>query len=167
MKPVEWAYCFDVHLNAFFPLALYIYAIQMLCWPRKNIKFHSNLCSRSYILSLCPLTVLATHSILSIMASNFIWLLAATYYIYVTFLGYTGTHIFLSIMWSIQYSLISLTCPSPLYSWDHAVLPAMHNTMPLLYFVLPLMLLFVVSIPLKWNVARGFRAFYLWRAAAH
>ena len=39
VKPVEWAYCFDVHLNAFFPLALYIYAIQMLCWPRKNIDF--------------------------------------------------------------------------------------------------------------------------------
>ena len=37
-----------------------------------------------------PLAVLATHSILSIMASNFIWLLAVTYYAYVTFLGYTG-----------------------------------------------------------------------------
>lgn len=39
-----------------------------------------------------PLIVLATHSILSIMASNFIWLLAVSYYTYVTFLGYTGTH---------------------------------------------------------------------------
>lgn len=47
-----------------------------------------------------------------------------------------------------------------------AVLPAIHNTMTLLYAVLPLMLLFIISIPLKWNVALGFRAFYLWRAAS-
>ena len=30
---VEWAYCFDVHLNAFFPLALGIYGVQLLLWP--------------------------------------------------------------------------------------------------------------------------------------
>ena len=30
---VEWAYCFDVHLNAFFPLALGVYGIQLLLWP--------------------------------------------------------------------------------------------------------------------------------------
>ena len=43
-KPVEWAYCFDVHLNAFFPLALYIYAIQMLCWPCMGFTSHNYFC---------------------------------------------------------------------------------------------------------------------------
>ncbi len=91
---MEWAYCFDVHLNAFFPLAVYIYIIQMLCWPRKSI--HPSIVAAKVTVP-CPLTVLATHSILSIMASNFIWLLAATYYIYVTFLGYTGTLMLFSV----------------------------------------------------------------------
>lgn len=30
---VEWAYCFDVHLNAFVPLALAIFGVQMVLWP--------------------------------------------------------------------------------------------------------------------------------------
>ena len=48
-------------------------------------------------LSLPPtLPVLATHSVLSVMASNFIWLLAVSYYTYITFLGYTGTLLGLS-----------------------------------------------------------------------
>ena len=62
-KPVEWAYCFDVHLNAFFPLAIYIYAIQMLCWPCMLI------CSLScpaqplsLSLSLSPSLLSARHS---------------------------------------------------------------------------------------------------------
>ena len=39
-KPVEWAYCFDVHLNAFVPLAILVYGIQMLLWPRKDTPTH-------------------------------------------------------------------------------------------------------------------------------
>ena len=42
----------------------------------------------------------------------------------------------------------------------------MHNTMTILYTILVLMFLFIISIPLNLNVALGFRAFYLWRAAA-
>ena len=60
-----------------------------------------------------PLAVLATHSILSIMASNFIWLLAVTYYAYVTFLGYTGTCYFQSCG---LFGILHLSRPPPPHS---------------------------------------------------
>lgn len=34
--PVEWAYCFDIHLNAFIPMAVLVYGIQLICWPCKK-----------------------------------------------------------------------------------------------------------------------------------
>ena len=32
---VEWSYCFDVHLNALFPLVLCVYGVQIVAWPRE------------------------------------------------------------------------------------------------------------------------------------
>ncbi|KAL5460363.1 hypothetical protein EMCRGX_G033809 [Ephydatia muelleri] len=61
----EWAYGFDVHLNAFFPLALGIYGVQGLFLP-----------------------LLTHHSWISLLLANTLWAISIVYYIYITFLGY-------------------------------------------------------------------------------
>ena len=40
---VEWAYCFDVHLNAFVPFALAIFGVQMVLWPCMYIPYSGKL----------------------------------------------------------------------------------------------------------------------------
>ena len=35
-SPVEWAYCFDVHLNAIFPLLLILHGVQLLLFGGKS-----------------------------------------------------------------------------------------------------------------------------------
>lgn len=34
-QDVEWAYCFDVHLNAFFPLLMILHVFQIIFLKRK------------------------------------------------------------------------------------------------------------------------------------
>ena len=38
-SPVEWAYCFDVHLNALFPLLLILHGIQLLLFGGMNLYY--------------------------------------------------------------------------------------------------------------------------------
>lgn len=64
---VEWSYCFDVHLNALFPLLLCVYGVQLLTWP-----------------------LLARQNILSLIIANTLWSAGLLYYTYLTFLGYTA-----------------------------------------------------------------------------
>lgn len=66
-QTVEWAYCFDVHCNAFFPLFLI-----------------------TYVLQLCLISVLAQESWVSLILGNTMYLAATLYYNYITFLGYSG-----------------------------------------------------------------------------
>ncbi|CAM5077936.1 unnamed protein product [Eretmochelys imbricata] len=65
---VEWGYAFDVHLNAFYPLLVILHFIQL---------FFIN-----YVIS--------TASFMGYFVGNTVWLIAIGYYIYVTFLGYSG-----------------------------------------------------------------------------
>ncbi|KAH7731707.1 CBN-UNC-50 protein [Aphelenchoides avenae] len=76
---VEWGYCFDVHLNAFFPMLILLHVILPLLF---------------YGLIDYP-------NVLSRLLGNSIWCVATVYYVYITFLGYTAlpilrkTHVFL------------------------------------------------------------------------
>ncbi|ESO03484.1 hypothetical protein HELRODRAFT_100226 [Helobdella robusta] len=63
---VEWAYCFDIHLNAFFPLLTILHFLQL---PFLN-----------YFIS---------YSIIMCFCSNTVWFIAIGYYLYITFLGYS------------------------------------------------------------------------------
>ncbi|XP_039252943.1 protein unc-50 homolog [Styela clava] len=63
---VEWAYAFDVHLNAFFPVLMILHCLQL---------FFIN-----------PLIV--KDWFLSVLVGNTFWLAALGYYVYITFLGY-------------------------------------------------------------------------------
>ena len=66
-QTVEWAYCFDVHCNAFFPLFLI-----------------------TYVLQLCLISFLTLDNALSLLVGNTMYLVAALYYNYITFLGYAA-----------------------------------------------------------------------------
>ncbi|OXB57508.1 hypothetical protein ASZ78_000240 [Callipepla squamata] len=65
---VEWGYAFDVHLNAFYPLLVILHFIQL---------FFINY-------------VIIPNSVIGYFVGNTLWLIAIGYYIYVTFLGYSG-----------------------------------------------------------------------------
>lgn len=63
---IEWGYAFDVHLNAFFPPLIILHFIQLF--------FYKSLISQEWFISR--------------FLGNTFWLMALTYYIYITFLGY-------------------------------------------------------------------------------
>ncbi|KAL3095446.1 hypothetical protein niasHS_007545 [Heterodera schachtii] len=65
---VEWAYCFDVHLNAFFPLLILLHVILPLLFY--GLVDYQNFLARFF--------------------GNSIWCIATIYYNYITFLGYTA-----------------------------------------------------------------------------
>lgn len=76
---VEWLYAFDVHCNSFFPAFLILHVLQFLLLP----------------------LILHTPSFVSTVISNLIFLLAFSYYHYITCLGFmalpflSGAHSFL------------------------------------------------------------------------
>lgn len=83
---VEWAYAFDVHLNAFFPLLVILHLIQLpLLYP-----------------------VLYHDWFVSSLLGNLFWLVAIVYYLYITFLGYRALN-FLRGVNAILYP-ITLLC---------------------------------------------------------
>ncbi|CEF67771.1 Protein unc-50 homolog [Strongyloides ratti] len=78
-QDVEWGYCFDVHLNAFFPLLMMLHVVL-------PVLFYAFI-DYPYFFSR--------------LFGNAIWFIATVYYTYITFLGYTAlpilhkTHVFL------------------------------------------------------------------------
>ncbi|VDM12184.1 unnamed protein product [Wuchereria bancrofti] len=78
-QDVEWGYCFDVHLNAFFPMLMLLHVLLPLTFSH----------------------LIGFDAFLPRLFGNTIWFVAVVYYIYITFLGYTAlpilknTHVFL------------------------------------------------------------------------
>eukprot|EP00123_Amoebidium_parasiticum_P009844 comp19744_c0_seq1/m.23561 comp19744_c0_seq1/g.23561 ORF comp19744_c0_seq1/g.23561 comp19744_c0_seq1/m.23561 type:complete len:248 (-) comp19744_c0_seq1:552-1295(-) len=62
---VEWAYAFDVHCNSFFPLLLILHGLQLILMP-----------------------LITLDNMVSVLVANTLYLLAVSYYIYITFLGF-------------------------------------------------------------------------------
>lgn len=67
-EKVEWAYAFDVHLNALFPVLTILHVFQLFV--------HGPL-------GMLPIPFVA------LLISNTLWLCAVIYYVYITFLGYS------------------------------------------------------------------------------
>ncbi|KAK2166518.1 hypothetical protein LSH36_38g03043 [Paralvinella palmiformis] len=67
-QDVEWGYCFDVHLNAFFPLLMVLHFFQL---PLMNAFIYGA-------------------GFFGRFVGNTFWLVAIGYYIYITFLGYSS-----------------------------------------------------------------------------
>lgn len=63
---VEWGYAFDVHLNAFYPPLIILHFVQLF--------FYNAIINHDWFMSR--------------FLGNTLWLLAISYYIYITFLGY-------------------------------------------------------------------------------
>jgi len=64
---VEWAYCFDVHLNAFLPLIIVLHVFQL--------PFVMTLINHNWYVSA--------------IIGNTFWLIAISYYFYILFLGFS------------------------------------------------------------------------------
>ncbi|KAI5733913.1 hypothetical protein M8J77_000276 [Diaphorina citri] len=65
-QDVEWAYCFDVHLNAFCPMLVISHIVQLLMY-----------------------NIFMEHDwFLPVFLGNLLWFLSLSYYVYITFLGY-------------------------------------------------------------------------------
>ncbi|GLV37607.1 Unc50 RNA binding protein [Carabus blaptoides fortunei] len=67
-QDVEWGYTFDVHLNAFFPPLIILHGCQLF--------IYNALISNDWFISR--------------FLGNTFWLIAVTYYVYITFLGYSS-----------------------------------------------------------------------------
>lgn len=80
-QDVEWGYCFDVHLNAFFPMFILIHIFMPLLFYGKT-----QLSSAKHRI----LGLLDYPYFLSRLLGNSIWCAAFLYYVYITFLGFTG-----------------------------------------------------------------------------
>lgn len=66
-QSVEWGYAFDVHCNAFFPLLMVIHVLQLFL-----------------------IKVIARDWFISAVIADTMWLVAISYYVYITFLGYSA-----------------------------------------------------------------------------
>ncbi|KAJ9159483.1 hypothetical protein P3X46_024990 [Hevea brasiliensis] len=62
---VEWLYAFDVHCNSFFPMFIMLYVIHYFLSP-----------------------LLVAHGFIPVLLSNMLFMVAASYYYYLNFLGY-------------------------------------------------------------------------------
>ncbi|XP_006296617.2 protein unc-50 homolog [Capsella rubella] len=62
---VEWLYTFDVHCNSFFPMFVLLYVIHYFLSP-----------------------ILITHGFIPLLLSNLLFMVGASYYHYLNFLGY-------------------------------------------------------------------------------
>ena len=78
---LEFGYCFDVSIRAFFPVWVLLYVVQFVLWP---------VISRSYWFSL--------------FVGNSLYLAAAGYYFVISFLGYNN----LSFLHHTQFILLPL-----------------------------------------------------------
>lgn len=85
---VEWGYSFDVHLNAFFPPLMLLHFIQLFFYNSKLCAILWQFVSILSPSSPCSTDVIAMNWLFSRIFGNTIWLMALTYYIYITFLGY-------------------------------------------------------------------------------
>ena len=82
---MEWAYTFDVHLNALFPFLVILHGVQLLLFGGKEL-----LCCKTTYNYFFVNVVLDQPYFLSLFLSNSLWLAAFFYYIYITFLGYSS-----------------------------------------------------------------------------
>ncbi|CAI4229087.1 unnamed protein product [Auanema sp. JU1783] len=82
-QDVEWGYCFDIHLNAFFPFLILLHVLLPILYP----------------------TFVDSSGFFAVLLGNTIWFIGAIYYVYITFLGYTA----LPILHQTQVFLYPIT----------------------------------------------------------
>ncbi|KAF6017597.1 UNC50 [Bugula neritina] len=103
---VEWGYCFDVHLNAFFPLLVILHGIGAILY-----------------------VLLGTGGLISRCIGNTLLLISFSYYVYITFLGYDS----LPILRKTKVLLFPFTILGILYilsfilRWDLATIFHLYN----------------------------------------
>ncbi len=158
-QDVEWAFAFDIHCNGFLPVFVALHAAQFVLYP-----------------------LLSSASFLAALASNALYALAFGYYFYITFLGYNGSclraligleyggircmrvqsHEFVPsscfqfpvLRFSISLTHVYISCSffqSALCAMA-AALPFLRDTQYFLFPVLPIGVLCVLAVALRFNL---------------
>jgi len=109
-QDVEWGFCFDVHLNAFIPILVILHFVQLFV-------YHA---------------IIEREMFVATLLGNSLWLLALSYYIYITFLGYSS----LNMLTRTHYFLAPMTV---------------------------LVVLFILTLCLNWNLSNSLMYFYKYR----
>jgi hypothetical protein len=143
---VEWGYCFDVHLNALFPLLVLLHGVVILLY-HGNPSFvicHLScvfvhlksivLVSSTYksIVAFVFLAVIGHDWTISMVLGNTLWLIALGYYIYIQFLGFS-------------------------------CLPQLRSTKIFLYPLTVLALVYILTLLFGWNISTTLMNFYQFR----
>jgi hypothetical protein len=196
---VELGYAFDVHCNAFFPLLLILHVLQIflisgtlpLPLPVELPSVSRLLpppASHSSRLLAGGATVVAQPWFLSTALADTLWLTALGYYLYITFLGYSGTTctaVWIPVpdLWLAGDRSLPLRpapCPfAPLLVflrglavllcvaqrwpplWPTVLaLPFLHRTEVFLYPIAIVFLLYVVALATQWNVSMTVFRYY-------
>ncbi|XP_071950447.1 protein unc-50 homolog [Antedon mediterranea] len=98
-QEVEWGFCFDVHLNAFFPVLILLHVIQLFLY----------------------MPVISYDYFLSTLLGNSLWLVAMGYYVYITFLGYTALPFLkktIALLYPPSLLILIFYCVSVIINWN-------------------------------------------------
>lgn len=107
-EEVEWAYAFDIHCNAFFPLLLILHVLQL---------FLIGIINKEWFFSA--------------FVADTMWMIALSYYFYITFLGYSAL------------PFLNRT-----------------TTVTFLFPILLIVTTYVVALVLRWNISRTVFHYY-------
>jgi hypothetical protein len=122
---VEWAYSFDIHLNAYFPTLVILHLMQVFLlhesWHSTTAVFYFG---------------------------NALWLIALSYYTYITFLGYSSE------------ANGTLFVSREMISMFLVALPFLKKTVLFLYVIPLLVILYFIAIPLNIGCSSLARDFY-------
>lgn len=132
---LEWAYAFDVHCNAFFPLLLVVHIVQLFLLP----------------------VILSSFGFLSLLLGNTLWLVGLMYYVYITFLGYNGAALGACVD-AVAHATPADRSPSVAV----AAMPFLdrNRTVMLLYPGAAFVLIYILSLVLQWNISYAVFGFY-------
>ncbi|XP_070523913.1 protein unc-50 homolog isoform X1 [Cardiocondyla obscurior] len=122
-QDVEWGYAFDIHLNAVFPplilhiLQLFIYNGTHIFLFGKKIYATPHACQQTLFNVFNLFAALINNNTFSArFLGNTFWLIAISYYIYITFLGYANieilhnTHLILSALPVLLLIYVVMLC---------------------------------------------------------
>ncbi|VDK35406.1 unnamed protein product [Taenia asiatica] len=133
---VEWAYAFDIHLNALFPCIIILRIIQPMF-----LYFLCQVVGLSFFKALLLFfIVIRRPTFVGSFIGNSFWLAGILYYVYITFLGYKGEHFAVPIVQQTHYEIIVVKA-----------LPFLRHTRGILLAGTLFIILYITSVALGWN----------------
>ena len=136
-QKVEWLYAFDVHCNRFFR-NIYLFAFTLAHFFFKNSFFPVFLLL--YVFQFFLLPVAMYPSFFSTLFINLLYVVAFSYYLHITFLGFNGICFPFASFFPLFFLLIPILA-----------LPFLHNTVFFIYPTGLVIFVFILSLFFNFN----------------